>query len=217
MENYLVVLFKNKKRKKIIKKFVTLSRAKNFYDSLIKKSNEVIFDISYENGLECFFELGMVELSSNQLVPIYMTDDMGRNIRVKLEDDNMTLFQIKQYRKEELIFDVSKNKKITTNELISQYLKGDGLKMISSLNNKIIIQKDEVINLFSLKNESESSRFIDSLSSYFFKIKRGDCLFIKDTSSAQKKYLYNLLESNGIDKKLLYRKFTTYRVQTQSE
>jgi hypothetical protein len=140
MENYLVVLFKNKKRKKIIKKFVTLSRAKNFYDSLIKKSNEVIFDISYENGLECPFELGMVELSSNQLVPIYMTDDMGRNIRVKLEDDNMTLFQIKQYRKEELIFDVSKNKKITTNELISQYLKGDGLKMISSLNNKIIIQ-----------------------------------------------------------------------------
>jgi hypothetical protein len=217
MENYLVVLFKNKKRKKIIKKFVTLSRAKNFYDSLIKKSNEVIFDILYENGLECSFELGMVELSSNQLVPIYMTDDMGRNIRVKLEDDNMTLFQIKQYRKEESIFDVSKNKKITTNELISQYLKGDGLKMISSLNNKIIIQKDEVINLFSLKNESESSRFIDSLSSYFFKIKRGDCLFIKDTSSAQKKYLYNLLESNGIDKKLLYRKFTTYRVQAQSE
>jgi hypothetical protein len=217
MENYLVVLFKNKKRKKIIKKFVTLSRAKNFYDSLIKKSNEVIFDILYENGLECSFELGMVELSSNQLVPIYMTDDMGRNIRVKLEDDNMTLFQIKQYRKEELIFDVSKNKKITTNELISQYLKGDGLKMVSSLNNKIIIQKDEVINLFSLKNESESSRFIDSLSSYFFKIKRGDCLFIKDTSSAQKKYLYNLLESNGIDKKLLYRKFTTYRVQAQSE
>jgi hypothetical protein len=146
-----------------------------------------------------------------------MTDDMGRNIRVKLEDDNMTLFQIKQYRKEELIFDVSKNKKITTNELISQYLKGDGLKMISSLNNKIIIQKDEVINLFSLKNESESSRFIDCLSLHFFKIKRGDCLFIKDTSSAQKKYLYNLLESNGIDKKLLYRKFTTYRVQTQSE
>ena len=161
MENYLVVLFKNKKRKKIIKKFVTLSRAKTFYDNLIKKSNEVIFDISYENGLECSFELGMVELSSNQLVPIYMTDDMGRNIRVKLEDDNMTLFQIKQYKKEELIFDVSKNKKITANEFITQYLKSDGLKMISSLNNKIIVQKDEVINLFSLKNELESSRFID--------------------------------------------------------
>ena len=216
MANYLVVLFKNKTRKKIIKKFITLSRAKTFYDGLIKKSDEVIFDVSYENGLECSFELGMVELSSNQLVPIYMTDNMGRNIRVKLEDDNMTLFQIKQYKKEELIFDVSKKKKITANEFISQYLKSDGLKMISSLNNKIIVQKDEVINLFSLKNEFESSRFIDCLSLHFFKIKRGDCLFIKDTSSAQKKYLYSLLESNGIDKKLLYRKFTTYRVQAPS-
>ena len=164
MENYLVVLFKNKKRKKIIKKFVTLSRAKTFYDNLIKKSNEVIFDISYENGLECSFELGMVELSSNQLVPIYMTDDMGRNIRVKLEDDNMTLFQIKQYKKEELIFDVSKNKKITANEFITQYLKSDGLKMISSLNNKIIVQKDEVINLFSLKNESSCKNLTLNLS-----------------------------------------------------
>ena len=84
-------------------------------------------------------------------------------------------------------------KKITANEFITQYLKSDGLKMISSLNNKIIVQKDEVINLFSLKNEFESSRFIDCLSLHFFKIKRGDCLFIKDTSSAQKKYLYNLL------------------------
>ena len=82
--------------------------------------------------------------------------------------------------------------------------------MISVLNNKIVLQKDEDIKLFSLKNEHESSRFIDCLSSHFFKIKRGDCLFIKDFSSPQRKYLYNLLESNGFDKKVLYRKFTTY-------
>ena len=41
--NYLIVLFKNKERKKIIKKFKTLNRAKDHYDSLIK-SNNVIFD-----------------------------------------------------------------------------------------------------------------------------------------------------------------------------
>ena len=70
--------------------------------------------------------------------------------------------------------------------------------------------KDEDIKLFSLKNEKESSRFIDCLSLYFFKINRSDCLFIKDYSSPQRKYLYSLLESNGFDKKILYRKFTTY-------
>jgi hypothetical protein len=210
MENYLVVLFKNKKRKRIIKKFVTLSKAKSFYNKKIQESNEVIFNVLVESGKECTLELGIVELSSKQLIPIYMTDDMGRSVRVKLEDEGMTLFEISPYKKEETIYDLQKNKKITAQELIKNYLKGDGLKMMSVLNNKIILQEDESFKLFSLKNEVECARFIDSISSYFFKIKRGDCLFIKDYSSAQRKYLYTLLESNGVDKKILYRKFTTY-------
>lgn len=210
MENYIIVLFKNKKRKRIIKKFITLSRSKLLYDKLLKVSNDIIFDVQFENGSPCKYELGLIEMSANQLVPVYITDEMGRNIKVKLEDDNMTLLQISSYKKEELIFDIQKNKKITLNELIKSYLKGDGLKMISILNNKVIVQKDEIINLFSLKTEEESSRFIDCLSYYFFKIKRGDCLFVKDSSLPQRKYLYELLSSKGIDKKILYRKFTTH-------
>lgn len=209
MVNYLVVLFKNKKRKKIINKFVTFSRAKQYYDKLLKESNDVIYNVQIENGSDSIFEIGLVEMSESQLIPVYMTDEYGRNIQVKLNDDGMTLFQVSPYKKEEKIYDINKKKKITTHQLIRNYLKGDGLKMISSLNNKIIVQEDDKINLFTLKTELESSRFIDCLSSYFFKIKRGDCLFVKDNSSAQRKYLFNLLESYGIDKKILYRKFTS--------
>jgi hypothetical protein len=209
MVNYLVVLFKNKKRKKIINKFVTFSRAKQYYDKLLKESNDVIFNVEIENGVDARYELGLIELSDNQLIPVYMTDEYGRSSKVKLEGDGMTLFNIGYYKKEEKIYDLTKNKKITTQQLIKSYLKGDGLKMISSLNNKIIVQEDEKIRLFTLKSEFESLRFIDSLSSYFFKIKRGDCLFVKDHSSAQRKYLFSMLESYGIDKKILYRKFTS--------
>jgi hypothetical protein len=205
-----VVLFKNKKKKKIIKKFVTLSRAKNYFDGLIEKSNEVIFEVLVENGKECKFELGLISLSVNQSSPVYMTDEFGRSIKVKLEENGMSILNLKPYRDEDLIYDVRNKKKITTQEFIKRYLKGDGLKMVSVLNNKVILQRDEKIDLFSLKNESECSRFVECLSSYFFKIKRGDCLFIKDCSSPQRKYLYELLESNGFDKKVLYRKFTTY-------
>ena len=208
--NFFVALFKNKTKKRIIKKFVTYTKAKSFFTKLRNESDNVIFSKEVENGKDCKFELGLIELSNKQLFPIYMTDEMGRNIKVKLEDDNMTLFQISPYKKEELLFDIQKNKKITSNEFIKSYLKGDGLKMISVLNNKVIVQKDEIINLFSLKTEEESSRFVDCLSYHFFKIKRGDCLFVKDYSSAQRKYLFNLLDSQGIDKKMLYRKFTTY-------
>jgi len=211
MANYLVVLFKNKKRKRIIKKFVTLSRAKNLYRQLINESKEVIFEVLVENGKDCKFELGLVENKTNQSAPVYMTDADGRTIKVKLEDSGMSLLEVTPFKQEELIFDVQSKLKITSQDLIKKYFKGDGLKMLSVLNNKAILQKDEEIYLFSLKNESECSRFVDSLSSHFFKTKRGDCLFIKDYSSAQRKYLYSLLESNGFDKKVLYRKFTTYR------
>jgi hypothetical protein len=209
MENYIVVLFKNKKKKRIIKKFITFTRAKQFYDKLVQESNEVLFEIKVEGGSECVYEIGIVEMSSKQLVPVYMTDEFGRNVKVKLDEDGMTLFKIQPYKKEETVFDIRTGKKITMSDLIKKYLRGDGLKMISVLNNKIVLQEDEKIHLFTLKSESESSRFVDCMSLHFFKIKRGDCLFVKDYSTAQRKYLYSLLESNGIDKKILYRKFTT--------
>jgi hypothetical protein len=209
MENYIVVLFKNKKKKRIIKKFITFTRAKQFYDKLVQESNDVLFEIRVEGGSECSYEIGIVEMSSKQLVPVYMTDEFGRNVKVKLDEDGMTLFKIQPYKKEETVFDIRTGKKITMSDLIKKYLRGDGLKMISVLNNKIVLQEDEKIHLFTLKSESESSRFVDCMSLHFFKIKRGDCLFVKDYSTAQRKYLYSLLESNGIDKKILYRKFTT--------
>ena len=154
--------------------------------------------------------MGLVDLNVNQSFPVYITDELGRSIKVKLDEDGMSIISINPYREEDLIYNVKNKSKITAKEFIKSFLKGDGLKMVSVLNNKIILQKDEEIELFSLKNESECSRFVECLSSYFFKIKRGDCLFVKDDSSVQRKYLYNLLESNGFDKKVLYRKFTTY-------
>jgi hypothetical protein len=210
MENFLVVLFKNKNKKRIINKFITYKKAHRFFINLKNKSDNVIFNKEIQNGRDSNFELGLVELSSKQLFPIYMTDEMGRNIKVKLDDANMTLVEIIPYKIEEKIFDIQKNARIETETLIKNYLKGDGVKMISTLNNKIIIQINENVFLFSLKSEMESGRFIDCLTKHFFRNKRSDCIFVKDYSSAQRKYLFEILEEKGIDKKMLYRKFTTY-------
>jgi hypothetical protein len=210
MENYLIVLFENKVRKKILKKYITFKNAKQFFDKCLAESDNVIFKKNISNGYEVYFEIGLVELSSKQLIPVYITDEIGRNIKVSLENDGMTLISIFQYNIEESLFDLQTNSKIDTVDFIKKYLKKDNIKMVSSLHNKIIIQNEDKINLFSLKNSSEANRFLDCISSYFFKIKRGDCIFVKDVSSAQKKYLINLLSNSGYDKKMLYRKFTTY-------
>jgi hypothetical protein len=210
MENYLIVLFEDKVRKKILKKYITFKKAKQYFDKCLSDSNNVIFKKNISNGYEINFEIGLVELSSKQLIPVYITDEIGRNIKVSLENDGMTLISISKYNIEESLYDVQTNSKIDTVDFIRKYLKKDNIKMVSSLHNKIIIQNEDKINLFSLKNSSEANRFLDCISSYFFKIKRGDCIFVKDVSSAQKKYLINLLSNSGYDKKMLYRKFTTY-------
>jgi hypothetical protein len=176
---------------------------------MMTESESVIFDVQVESGKLCNYELGIVHMSSEQKEPVYLTDELGRFLKVKLDEKGMTLILISPYKKREYIFDLQINKKISVEDFIKKYLKGTGVKMVSALNNKILVQDDDKFSLFTLKSEEESVRFVESMSSHFHKIKRGDCLFIKDTSTPQKKYLYSLLESHGFDKKILYRKFTS--------
>jgi hypothetical protein len=207
---YFVVLFKNKVLKKIIKKFSNSKNAKNFFEEKIKNSSSVIFEKKILAGVNTTLEIGLLGPKTTQSDYVYVTDELGRNVKVKFEDEITELIKIVIFKEEEKIYDIKKKNKITTPELISTYLKGEGTKMISTLNNKVIIQKDESVNLFSLKSIDECERFIDCLSTHFYQQKRKDCLFIKDSSSPQRKYLINLLSDMGFDKKMLYRQFTTY-------
>lgn len=210
MSNYSVVIFKNRALKKILKEFVTFKKAKTFFDTQKKESDEVLFDVTYENGNPCRYELALIENSNSKLIPVYLTDEMGRNKKVKLEQSGKTISEISLYRKEEKFFDINEEKKISTEELIKKYLKGEGVKVISSLNNKLIIQNDDDYKMFSFKNEIDVMRFLDFLTIFFQKNKRKDCLIVKDTSVAQKKYLLKILSEKGFDKKILYRKTTTH-------
>jgi hypothetical protein len=86
-----------------------------------------------------------------------------------------------------------------------------GVKLWSKINNKIVIQHDSDINLFSLKSEDDCDRFVDGVSNYMINKGRIDTIIVKDSSPQQKKYLYDLLSINGIPKSVLYRRFTTYK------
>jgi hypothetical protein len=208
--NYLIVLFKNKIKKKIINKFKTSKRANDYYKSLLESSDNVLFDKKYENGFECSYEIGLLEKTSGTFLPVFLKDELGRNIKVNLDDENYSISKINKYLTEELILDISSNKKITSTDFIKQYLNGDGLKLVSKLNNKIVVQNDSIINLFTLKNEDDSSRFIDAMSNHMLDKKRMDCIFVKDYSTTQRKYLYNLLIENGFTRSYLQRQSTTH-------
>jgi len=209
--DYIIVLFKNKSKKKIIKKFKTLDRAQKFYNNLMNNSDEVIFDRQHENGYHCKFELGLLGPKKTEI--LYMKDEFGRQTKVDVDDDDYSMLKINQYKINEEFVDYSTKQKINTEQFIKKYLKGDGLKMISKLNNKIIVQLNEITNLFTFKNENDSSRFIDNLSNKYLNEKRVDCIFIKDSSTPQRKYLYDMLVNLGYPKQYLFRQSTTFPIK----
>jgi hypothetical protein len=209
--NYLIVLFKNKERKKIINKFMTFDNAKAFYDKKMLISNNVDFQVAVENATPCKYEIALLEKKHNNFDTLYVKDSMGRQIKVDLDDDEYRVVYLNEFNVEEKLYDVNHKKKITFNEFVNSYLSNKTVKMISKLNNKVALQEDNKVSLFSLKDSFESKRFLDSLSNYLISNNRMDVIVISDTSPAQKKYLYEILSGMGLDKKLLYRTTTTFK------
>jgi hypothetical protein len=106
--NYLVVLFKNKERKKIINKFKTYERADSFYKKLINENESVIFETKVENARPCDYELCLLQKDDNKFDKLFMRDDFGRQILIELDDPNYKIIQVSKYKVPEKIFDVDK-------------------------------------------------------------------------------------------------------------
>jgi hypothetical protein len=208
--NYLIVVFKNKLKQKIIKKFKTSKRASDFYKSILEKNDDIIFETKHENGKYVEYEIALLEKKGNTLFPIYTKDEFGRNVKLEFDDDEYNIVKIGSYKVPEQILDYQTKNRISVETFINKYLSKTGVKLVSKLNNKIIVQNEDEVNMFTMKNESDAQRLIENLTQRFVKLKRGDCMFVLDVSSPQRKYLYKLLTEKGYDVNYLYRKETTY-------
>jgi hypothetical protein len=203
-KKFKVVIFKNNKKKKVVKSFVTKQRALSYYNDLLNKNSLVKFNKEFENGKRCSYMIGLIFEGLDLNSKFFFTDRFGRNISITSSD--FEIIKLNDYLNEDYLFDIKKNKKISYDEFYNSILNKKEISLISKLNNKIIIQNNESIELFSLKNEEDSERIIDILSNE----KQKPYLISVDFSIEQRKYLYKLLEDYGFNKKMLYRKTTTH-------
>lgn len=208
--NYIVVLFKNKKRKKIIKSFIRKNYAEKFFKQKVDESNSVKFNVEVENSENCKYEIGFLSLIDDKQIPLFVQDEFGRNVKIDLQDSDYKITKLEPYNVPEKIHDIQKNKRITYDEFFKVYFKDRELKNVFTINNKIVIQKDETVNIFSLKNVNESKRFLKILQEDLISQKRADGIFVTDKDTVQRKYIYELLEKYGVDRKKLYRQSTTF-------
>ena len=209
----MVVLFKNKKKQKILNKFKTFKRVNQYFNNLEKKSKKIIFNKEFENGYPCSYQLGLLKFGNGGESSVFVQDELGRNIKIIFEDPDFELVKMINYRVEELIYDNQQKKRISVEEFINRYLTKNGMKMISKINNRIVVQFEEKFKLFTLKTDDDAYRFVNELSSEFTSKGKMDCIFVQDWTIDQRKYLYDFLNENGISKSVLYRHSTTFPVK----
>jgi len=208
--NYLIVLFKNKKKRKIIKHYVNKNTALDRFKELVENNDEILFEKRVENATPCDYEIAVLTNQTKIQKSLFLTDDLGRNNPVNLEDPDYVFLEIKKYKIEETIFDWQNQKKIKFSDIIKTYCNDKNLKSIFTLNNKLCIQIDEDVSMFSLKDKEESERLLETMQDYFINNSRSDAFFVKDVSNAQRKWLYDIMENKGFNKKRLYRLKTTF-------
>lgn len=207
--NFLIVLFKNKKKQKIIKRYEKEKNASDEFSKIIK-NNKVYFEKQIENATDVVFELGLLTNKTKVQKTLFLKDDIGRNYTANLDNSDYVFLDIKKYYIEEKIYDLQTKNKITFNSFVKNYLSDKELKSIFTINNKLCVQKDETVYVFSLKSVSDCYRFFDSLQQYYIDENRTDAIFVKDISIAQRKWLYKLLTEKGFDISYLYRTKTTF-------
>ena len=208
-KKYIIVLFKNKKKRKIIKGYNTEKRAQKFFNEKVK-SNTIKFPMIFENAEKVDYELGLLTNQSKIQKTLYTIDELGRNQIVNIENPDFIFLDIKKYDLEEKIYDWQTEEKITYDYFYKKYLSPKELKNIFTVHNKIVIQIDEEFNVFSLKNNFDSVRLLDTLQEDFVNSGRMDGIFVRDTSTTQRKWIYSVLVERGYDKNRLYRKKTTF-------
>ena len=137
MDNFTIVLFKNRVKKKIIKKFKTKDNATKFYKTLIEENKKVFFGVETENGKQCKYEVALVSrmVESN---PYFVRDEFGRTLKIEMEDPDFNILEINSYNKEEMLYDIKTSKRISIPDFLKRYLPKVGVKLLSKINNKIL-------------------------------------------------------------------------------
>ena len=203
---YKIILFKNGKRVKCFFSSNSYKSITTKYKNIISK-NKPKFIIEYLARQPVRFEIGLVT-TEPVVEEVYIKDDIGRTKEVLMGDSAYNIIKLLPYWREEFIYDHNTKKKISYINLLDTYLNSKDFKQVFTLNNKLIIQCDDIVNIFSLKTVSDSSRLIDIIEFELLDAGRLDCLLVRDTNTVQRKQLYNLLEGLGYNRAFLRKQYT---------
>jgi hypothetical protein len=206
---YFIVLFCNKERVKILYRCM---RSKNVYEKWreVKTQRKPRF-LKVQNrkrNNDVVYELALIFPNNKWVTKTFVKDSLGRTVEAKFEDNKFRIKEIIPYWEEELIYDYQKKKRVRYHEFFEEVLNVMEISQIFTLNNKLFVQCDDNIKLYGNKNINDANRLFDLLREDLLKKKKTNFIFVKDVNTAQRKQLYNLLESKGFKRSELFRHYS---------
>jgi hypothetical protein len=206
---YFIVLFCNKKRKKILYRCMKRTTITEYWHQFKTKIKPPFVKIQGgKRKQEKVFELALIYPNNRWVNTVYVKDSLGRNVEVKIENGKFRIKEIIPYWEEELIYDFQIKKRIRYYQLLSQILPVLEIGQIFTLNNKLLIQVEDNIKLFSNKNPTDAERLFEIIKSDLLSKKRQNFIFVKDVTTHQRKLLYDMLEKKGYKREELSRHYS---------
>lgn len=209
MENYQIVLFRNRIKQKVLRKYKNRNTCFQKYKNLLNDNN-VKFEIKYENGQPVNYELLLICENCDYNKSLFQSDEIGRNVELKTNNSKYKILESNTYNLNEKFTDYQTKRRITIDQLISIYFKNKSLKNVFSLNNKLFIQEDETINCFVLKNNSDSERLLEIILYLSENSNEINIIYMKYRETIDKKQIYTTLQNYGFPKNFLYRQYVNY-------
>jgi hypothetical protein len=208
---YKIILFCNKKRKRLIYQTVSLPAVRDlWYELKTEKKPRFVKEYGGKRNQKLDFELALIYPDNRWAKKKTVTkrDDYGRLYEAGVDQKGFRLKEIIPYWREEKIFDYKTRKHIRYHELIKVFEDVDDIAQIFTLNNKLFLQIEEDVRMFGNKNLSDSERLFDLLREDLLKIKKGNFIFVKDVTTNQRKNLYVILKKKGYDSQTLFRHYS---------
>lgn len=209
IKKYSIVLFCNKKRVKVLYSCQKRTTVHDYWSEFkTQKRPRFLKQQTSKRNQEALYELALIYPNNRWATKTYVKDSIGRLIEAKIEDNKFRIKEIIPYWKEELIYDFQIKKRIRYHEMLDEIIKINDIGQIFTLNNKLFVQNENDIRLYGNKNVNDAERLFDLIREDLLKKKKGNFIFVKDVTTAQRKILYALLETKGFKRSELFRHYS---------
>jgi len=206
---YYIMLFCNKKRKKLLHKSARRGTITEYWNEL--KTQEPPSYVKLTSGrkrTELQYELVLIYPKTRWSKKTYVRDSLGRTIEAKINNDKQRIKEVFPYWEEELIYDFDDKKRIRYHEMMNYILKVDEVAQLFILNKNLFVQVENKIKMYGNRNIEDANRLFEIVKNELLNKKRKNFLFVKDISTTQRIHLYDLLESKGYKRTELFRHYS---------